>query len=177
MVEFMMQGIRDRKSMTRWFYSFIFGMSLLCTLLTPAQGSVLTVQQTTSTSTARIVLGVQCLMNGWFKVGDWCLGDFTVPQGWQFTVSGTWGCEQPSSRGEIPPIGRTFREGEQFRIKSISKITTMWTNSGLVPCRVVFDGRLISPAGLNSRLVASSQKSGGFNRPTWLYWGGAKMVQ
>lgn len=144
-------------------------MSLLCTLLAPAQGSVLTVRQTMSSSVARMTLGTQCLMNGWFYKGDWCLGVFTVPQGWQFTVIGH--TEQKDCGGEFPHVGRTLREGEEFRIKSTSPITSMWVNSGLKECYLHIDGRLISPAGLNSTLIASSQKSGGFNRPTRLYYG------
>lgn len=162
MVEFMLQGIRDRKSMTRWFYSFIFGMSLLCTLLTPAQGSVLTVRQASSTSTVGITLGVQCMMNGWFSAGDMCLGNFTVPQGWQFIVTEEGGCFTTTSKSEFPPVGSIFRGGDQIRIKVISTYTSMWLDSGLATCYLGFQGRLMSPDGMNSSLVGYSQKANSY---------------
>ncbi|EHJ8506398.1 hypothetical protein KAM28_004486 [Salmonella enterica subsp. diarizonae serovar 47:k:z53:[z84]] len=156
--------MQARKRVVRRLCLFIFWGVSLCTLLSSAQGSILTVRQAVSKDHITLNLGAQCIINGWFGIGDWCEGIFTVPLGWQFTVSSIDhnSCFNTSFKSETPTAGRTYYGGEVIRIKVISKITSMWINSASSVCHVRVVGRLASPEGLNSSLIGSSQKVGGY---------------
>ncbi|HEA0475446.1 TPA: hypothetical protein RU934_004779 [Escherichia coli] len=140
--------------------NFVKSLFLLFFVSCVTEASKLTVNRETS-KPVRFAFKAQCVINGWFRIGQSCDVTWTVPPGWRYTVL-SQGTDDPAvcihhsySYDRMP--GVVLKEGESLTTRMVSKITSMWLNSSTCWSGYKVEAVMVDDIGLNATMFVNER--------------------